>query len=345
MNAWKPPQFIRDEYEWLAEQQVAAADPAAARAVLVGYGRCVIHGLAEDVTAPSSTVAGLGVETFLAELATETEAVPDAIDAWMQADETAVAEDIVVGLLDLRMQCWAVAEGLERIAKTAGEAVAEILQSVAAVDAATRNFDRKLEEHLDVLSTIVRTPLLKNWRAMLPPAAGYEPLPWWLDGTLERAAIRGEAEFTAMAGLFSRVRSAELRPAEPTASRHGDELLRNLTAALAAAPVPGEVQALRWTLPGTPLRATLVIPPDCIEARRDYLGLDLEDTTGGDAAFAAVGSLSLLNDIPICWSLGGSSTQPDVRAAWPWTGDASGLAKDGALRLVDAATGTEWVAD
>lgn len=344
MNAWKPPQFIREEYEWLAEQPVAASDPAAARAVLVSYGRCVIHGL-EDVTAPSPAVAGLGAETFSADLVTETEAVPDAIEAWMQADDNAVAEDIVVGLLDLRMQAWATAEGLERIAKTAGEAAAEILESVAAVDAAARNFDRKLEEHLDVLSTVVDTPLLKNWRAMLPPATGYESLPWWLDGTLEREAIQGESEFAAMAGLFNREKSAEVGRVQPAAARHGDELLRNLTRALAAAPAADEVQALRWTLPGTPLRATLIIPPDCVSAGRDHLTLDLEDTTGGDAAFAAVGSLSLLNDIPVCWSLGGSSTQPDVRAAWPWTGDASGLAEDGALRLVDAATGTEWVAD
>jgi len=50
-------------------------------------------------------------------------------------------------------------------------------------------FDEALQtpENLALLSTLVNLPLLENWRQSL--AGDYkEVLPWWLDGTLERAA-------------------------------------------------------------------------------------------------------------------------------------------------------------
>lgn len=346
MTAWKAPQFILDEYEWLGEQRVAAADPSTARTVVVGFGRCVVHGLGDEVPQPSVAVAVPGAETFLADLEREITAVPAAMTRWQDADDSDEAEDIVVGLLELRMECWYAAEGLERVAETAGEAAAPLRELIVAIDTSTRKYDERLEENLDVLSTIVDTLLLKNWRAMLPPMVdAYEPLPWWLDGTLELEAIRDERQFVGIAGILKRSERDEVLPATRVATRHQDDILRGTVAALAAAPAAGDLQALSWTLPGTPLRATLMIPPDLSAGGGDSLTLDLEDTTGGNAALVAVGSLAVLNGVPICWSLGGSAAQPDVRAVWPWTGEVSALTENRTLSLIEAATGVEWVAE
>lgn len=344
MNAWKPPSSLGKELERL---QAAAGstinDKARARDLLVAYGRCVVHDV--PVVRPAaltSDAAILGASDLTREIERATSDIGASMDRWRDADDQVEGDAIVAGLLKLRMDAWCGAEALERLAEEAGrDAGSRLRNAVKPLHEAARAYSQLLDDNVDILSTAVGTPLLREWRAMLP--ARHDPLPWWLDGTLEEAAIKLGREFDRSVDAWHRGKRPEIIPIarERQVARVSDVALRRPAAALAASTSRPMVGGIEWTLPGTTLRATLYVPPNLKAG--DVLSLALVDTGGGNAAFDAVGSVSFLNGQPLHWRLTGSAQRPEVTASWWWSG-AEQLAEDGTLHLVDGATGTEWVA-
>jgi hypothetical protein len=344
MTAWMPPSFFSDDLRQLQSATGAPPNDAAqARSLLVAFGRCVVHDVPVDrPVGVSAEVAVLGAVAFTNELKQATSDGDASVRCWHDADSQFESDAVVAGLLELRMDAWYAAEALERLVEDSDSAAAVRLRTTLhSLDAAAHAYDVMLEENQDVLATSAGTPLLRNWRAMLPER--HDPLPWWLDGTLEAAAMELHSEFEAAAGVFRRRRRADVIPFDRSVpvARASDMALRRASAALAASASQNIVVGLEWTLPGTPLKATLYVPPTL--KNDGVLWLTLVDAAGGNAAFESVGCISFLNGNPVHWRLTGSSQRPEVTASLYWSG-ASQLTNEGSLRLVDGMTGTEWVA-
>jgi hypothetical protein len=346
MTAWNPPLFMGEElkgFQSVIDAGAADVDAALSRGLLVSYGKCLVH----DVPVPlpnalTVELAFVGVTELARELSHATVGMDDSVERWRDADSQFESDAIVAGLLDLRMDAWYGAEAVERLAASAEHnAKVRLNEAGKSLEAAADAYSVALENNVDVLSTAVATPLLRNWRAMLPPRLGL--FPWWLDGTLEAAALELAQEFDRTIGVFGRRKRTVVMPSarghEPRRSR--DAALRGPTAALAASASHQVVAGIEWTLPGTTLRATLYVPPRL--ERGDELTLRLEDASGGEAAFDAVGTVAFLNGEPLHWRLTGSAQRPEVAASWLWSG-VEQLSHDRTLKLVDGATGAEWVA-
>ena len=122
------------------------------------------------------------LQVLIEESSADAENLPAAWDAALP-DE---AEDLVASLLFARMDAWAAFETLDAAVEAGGDEALreriEICQDTLA------NFDRVLWDRLAFVSTLAETQLLVNWRLSL--AAPYRvPLPWWLNGTVEEAAV------------------------------------------------------------------------------------------------------------------------------------------------------------
>ncbi len=343
MNAWNPPSFLGQEFEQLQAAFSHDDDAAAARGLLVAYGKCIVHDVpVGEPAAITPAAAMIGAADLTGEIKVATAGIGMAVDRWRDADSHFESDAIVIGFLELRMDAWYAAEALERLAERAEvDARMRLETATTALDAAAHAYSVALEDNVDVLATVAGTPVLRNWRAMLP--ARHDPLPWWLDGSLEAAALELGREFDRSIGVW--------RPRQPVApipitrahevTRASDASLRRASAALAAYAPSATMSSIEWTLPGTPLRATLYHLTSGLKAGEPLL-LELADTTGGDAAFDAVGSVSFLNGSPLHWRLTGSADQPEVTASWAWGGEGQ-LSDARTLQLLDGGTGTEWV--
>jgi hypothetical protein len=340
MNAWRPPSFLADELERL---QVGSGfdDPAVARGLLVAYGKCVVHDVSVGQPAVlTPDVAIPGAVDLTREIEAGTAGIGAAVERWRDADSQFESDAIVAGLLELRMDAWYAAEAMERLAEGCNkDARGRLEAAMTALDAAAHAYSQSLEDNLDVLSTAVGTPLLQNWRAMLP--SRHDPLPWWLDGTLESAALELSRDFDRSIDAWRPRRRSEAISIDRAReiSRASDAPLRRAYTALAADAPNQIMSSIEWTLPGTSLQATLYVPP--VPKAGAALLLELQDTTGGVAAFDAVGNVSFLNGDPLHWRLDGSVERPVVSASWSLGGPGQ-LSDSRTLQLVDGTTGEEW---
>lgn len=340
MNAWNPPSFFGEE---LTRLQAAAGsgieDAAMARALLVAYGRCLVHDVpVGEPTVLTPDVAMLGAADITQEIEGETVGIGATVNRWRDADSQFESDAIIAGLLQLRMDAWYAAEALEQRAdRLVFDLRARLEAATTSLDVAAHAYSQTLGENVDILSTAVGTPLLRNMRAMLP--ARHDPLPWWLDGTLEAAAIELGHEFDRSIGAWRPRQRSETIPIElrRDAMRASDTSLRRAAPSLAAHAPNQIMNSIEWMLPGTPLRATLYHVTSGLKAGQP-LQVELQDTTGGDAAFDAVGSVSFLNGDPLHWRLVGSAERPVVAASW-----GGELSEGRTLQLLDGATGAEWV--
>ncbi|MFM8577874.1 MAG: hypothetical protein ACKOCN_03600, partial [Planctomycetaceae bacterium] len=235
MNAWNPPSFLGQEFEQL-QAAFSHDDAAAVRGLLVAYGKCIVHdGPIGEPAAISPATAISGAADLTREIEAATVGIGASVDRWRDADSQFESDAIVVGLLELRMDAWYAAEALERLAERAGvDDRAQLEAATTALDAAAHGYSVALEDNVDVLATGAGTPLLRNWRAMLPPR--HDPLPWWLDGTLEAATLELGREFDGSIGAWRPrhlVESIPITRAHEVA-RASDASLRRASAALAA---------------------------------------------------------------------------------------------------------------
>lgn len=152
------------------------------------------------------------------------------------------AEDLCEGVLEQRMSAWAAFVAIEEAYEDAEDSADPNLAALqsAIEDALTslERFDDLLtqDEFLSLLSVATASRLLDNWRAMLAPPHR-DPLPWWLDGTLEEVARR-TAELLESTAVITAVKEGKsVRPWFAVA------------AVAAAAPAAGESPFLGWTSP------------------------------------------------------------------------------------------------
>lgn len=193
------------DHDYRGDWLDAAADPdrnatgsageEAAYRLALARGRCRLFGVEADLGAPLTVVEATAalresVRWLTLELKTAKELGP----RWDNCVDPVEAEELVAGLLEQRMDAWAVGLAINEVFYAEEFPLRELTDAIDAEQSAIDAFDTALEEHLDILSTLAGTRLLDNWRARL--ASEYrESLPWWLDGCLEEEArrIRREA--------------------------------------------------------------------------------------------------------------------------------------------------------
>jgi len=159
-------------------------------AAAVSCGYCRLYG-GEPVQFPPEwgLAAANRLQVLIEESSADAENLPAAWDAVMP-DE---GEDLVAALLFARMDAWAAFEALDAAVEAGGDEA--LRERVEACQDTLANFDHVLWDRRGLLSTIVETQLLPNWRLSL--AAGV-PMPWWLDGRLEEEAIAVDLEIAKL---------------------------------------------------------------------------------------------------------------------------------------------------
>jgi hypothetical protein len=245
-----------------------AAEGAAYR-VARALGRCRLYGIApgDDLDGvmppPLAEAAASELTRRLASWADEAGRLGD---RWDAAVDPAEADNLCAGLLGARMDAWAVGVALdEAYLDAVAEDAAGANSLGAAIDRASDaldRFDQALEGQTEVLATITGTNLLTGWRALLAPTFG-EDLPWWLDGRLEEAAGRSDAEAARSmpgAGSWAALRQHSLRlasrePASPPVAE------RPMMAASTPGPGP-HVRLLRWVSRDGKFLAELRVPEE-----------------------------------------------------------------------------------
>lgn len=179
---------------------ISARGRHAAYELAAALGRCRLFGVApgDDLDGTLTTPLALAAARVLRDLLES--GITDARELgerWDAAAEAHAAEDLCLNLLESRMECWAAYLAID-------EAYAECMEAqdtdlggftgiLDSLLAAIETFDQELQRQSGLLSVAAETELLQNWRNLL--AAPYrEPLPWWLDGSLEEAARRVQQE-------------------------------------------------------------------------------------------------------------------------------------------------------
>lgn len=110
---------------------------------------------------------------------------------WEETDGEVEGKELVLQLLEARMEAWAVLVALDEAYQDAlddsSPHCTELREMVDRLVDEVELLDEELRRDQDLLSLAAGTELLANWRRLL-----VEPyrllLPWWLDGTLEATA-------------------------------------------------------------------------------------------------------------------------------------------------------------
>ncbi len=175
-------------------ETASEAEGAAYRAA-VALGRSRLFGVPlEDwdgvLAVPIAQAAARRLSQCLHRLRERADCLPT---LWDQAENDVEAREECLGLLEGRMEAWAVfvaldeaqldalvhsLPGRERLAADYEQAQLELPPA-----------DEALLRHQDLLSVAAGTELLSNWRRLLAEPFRLS-LPWWLDGTLEETAER-----------------------------------------------------------------------------------------------------------------------------------------------------------
>jgi len=182
-----------EEFENREQKEVSYEAKLAAYQLAAALGRCRAFGVQvppdmDGCLHPPVAIAAAELGEDFIRLWTE-----DAQLLGARRGQTApeLEEAICAELLEARMESLFVLEALSEAQEASWNEPASIplWDAVNRYVDALAAFDEALQtpENLALLSTLVNLPLLENWRQSL--AGDYkEVLPWWLDGTLERAA-------------------------------------------------------------------------------------------------------------------------------------------------------------
>ena len=177
----------------------AAAEDAAAK-VAVALGYCEIFGLdaGEDegvLPVPEALGATKALMREITNLRRAVDTLPEQWDNAPIGEEEAVCVDVLMR----RMDVWTASIALNEAALAAvfeGDPMAqELCDRLNLISKEIGQLDEMLrqQENLELLSTLVDTELLRNWKALLIEPYASLP-PYWLDGTLEAVAERVRRE-------------------------------------------------------------------------------------------------------------------------------------------------------
>lgn len=236
------------------------ADDLAEAVIARGYAR--LYG----GTGPTGQLPQVAFEPAAAALADRMRAAERDAAAlpvtWRQAgpDE---ADALVARLLQARMDGWAATTELVA-ASESGPPAASTSAALEACEDALDRFDRRLASREDLLATLVGTGLLDEWRRQLATERR-EPLPWWLDGRLERRAeamVHGVDRLAGRSGA-----AAKGLPHVPATTPLGHPLAAvrpvfvQEYAAAAEAGHSAEARQFRWRSADGDYGAALIPPP------------------------------------------------------------------------------------
>lgn len=323
-------------YSELTEDDAARE---AAFHLAVALGRCRLFGadLGEnDGTLPANVATGAAHHATRRAQAWQA-AVARLAERFDTAADDLEAELLCIDLLECRQNCWAVVEALDEaiLAAESGEVatVSQLKDAVEEFGQEARRFDCALEAEQSILSVVVGTGLLDEWRGSL--AEEYrEILPWYLDGTLERVATEVEQE--ALATMPDEVAWRKLREARAIAQGAGStdpartpspksvpleelliQLFRPAAAVAAATEQVKQPVAVFWKSPdGTCTALLLAVVP--ASDRPVELAVNFARTVTGDLAQQLIGEpVWLAGEEAVIDSSGRAifrfQTQPDPR--------------------------------
>lgn len=276
-------QDFRDIFGYVEQLRESLADPLldefdanpsaeakqAALRVATNLGYCRLFGLEAgeaDGILPVAEALGAAeaLADFLDESITQVTRYPEEWDNTLGEE----AEDLTIEILERRMDAWAahvaISEAALRATLEQEPGLPALLAAQERYQAKTRQLDAQMQtpEVLELLSTVIDTYILENWRALLAEPYSLS-LPYWLDGTLEATAKRVEAE--VMQSLPGPQAWRKLTSARAAAGRSVWDKLANLPPLLAvAAAIPDlaavEYDKAQWNSPDKQYFACLFVP-------------------------------------------------------------------------------------
>lgn len=227
---------------------------------LVACGNCLLYAGVPSLLAFPVWLAVAGARrlvSLLGEAAREADHLPDALAGGLPEE----AEDAAAGLVQARMDSWAAMLQLDDVAEreSGGPGSAPLGAAIDDFDAALERFDRALFARQAELGGLTGTNLFANLRSLLAPAHR-DPLPWWLDGRIEDAAIDALVDET----IFEpKAAAPALLPLRPTIAALRAALQHTFAAAASIATAGAIVPTaagLSWSSAVDALVATLVAP-------------------------------------------------------------------------------------
>jgi hypothetical protein len=222
----------------------------------IATGRCRLFGVAAPIVA--ADIAMRAFDNLLLRVADLTTSANQLGDFFDSSDVPSGAEDSCLDLLHSRMDVWAGCIALIEALHDTQDAMGldRLIDALA-------DCDRAMQAQAELLAVAAETELLDTWRGCLANEFA-QALPWWLDGTPERAALHAKETAERQIRAWQEwVRSAP-RAERPMMSR--PLWLPEFCPVMAAtktgeaAPVPTPDQALYWDEPGTDRFAEVVLP-------------------------------------------------------------------------------------
>lgn len=310
-----------------------------ARDLLVMLGRHAAAGHAPPKV-PAMAVTSLLDEArkFSGELTADTSGLADLEDRWHAAAGQEMADTIVTAPLAIHLDALYAVEAVESLAEASPENTAVIDPVAHELAVAFLGHDRALRSHAGVLCTLADGDAFKAWRRSLP--ASMDPIPWWLDGSLEAEAAALVRRTDSQAGRISAALDEGAvvlpMPQAPAAAR----AIRNaagfrLAAATAA---PAGLSSHSWRHPSALIEAILWVPATFGD------GADLRMVFRGSAERREerdlVGEVVLLEGLPAIVRLEREGDAERVEASWP-ARDVAAVVRE-SLTLTDG-RGRRWV--
>ena len=283
-----------EEFENREPKEVSEEAKRAAYQLAVALGRCRVFGVQVPADIDGTLhppVAVAAAEVGIQYLRQWTERAHRLGQDW-DASEPEIAETLCAETLEFLMETLFVMESLSEAFEADLEqgGSQDLWDAVGNYTEALRELDRALQtpENLALLSSVVRLPLLENWRQSL--AGEYkEVLPWWLDGTLEkvdqqiteycRRTLPSGEVWRKMMGIQipspPEVQQPELVRPAVSFRRRWHEVIVQLPAPMAMAAKPAveapEIAVAHWRSPDGKYQADLPIPLRPVVGEKVYV--------------------------------------------------------------------------
>ena len=315
------------------------ADPAVAHNILLSLGRHAAAGQTPPHI-PTAAIAPLlaAAQGVAANLTADTSELADLDDRWHEASSQTQADAVVTAPLELHLNALYAVEAIEAIATAASTdsvAIEHVDHDLATAFAA---HDRALRSNVGCLCTLADGDALKTWRRSLPP--GMNPIPWWLDGSLESEAAALARRTDALAGRIATAFGSgpEVLPlAQAAAAARAIRAAAGFTLAAATAP-PAGLTSHSWRHPSAPIAAVLWVPAAFDEAAD--LRMVFRGSTEHHEERDLVGEVVLLEGVAAVVRLERDGDAERVEASWP-ARNVAALVRD-SLALTDG-RGSRWV--
>lgn len=183
---------------------------------------------------------------------------------WEAADDEDAALSLCNSAVESAMESWIVARVIDGVFEmwlaTDHESQPVYTEVIDRLHERISNLDEALLKETDVLSEVCRTGLLDRWRESLNPAF-LDRQPWWLDGTLEHAAEKADADLDSfMRQITYRPTVAAVSTSVYSSNRLPAAYLSPLAAADSESDHQLQFEAWNWGSPDEQFVAQLVIP-------------------------------------------------------------------------------------